>query len=282
MKVILVPKVGFCFGVRRAFNIALEAIGKKPKPCQVLGPLVHNEAVIKRLKKKGIKFVKSLNKVKEGTIIISAHGEDPKILQRIRRSNLKMIDATCPLVSKVQNLARDLQEKGNQIIIIGDKNHKEVKAIQAVIEGKGIIIGSEKDISRLKNKKAFFAVIVQTTQNPVRVQKILKKLKTRLGRLKFYDTFCPTVLSYQSKVRELAPEVDLMLIIGSKTSANTKRLAEIVKISGKPVRHIENAGQLKKGWFSNIKKVGVATGTSTPDWEIKEVIKKLKNYNGNN
>lgn len=281
MKIVLVPKVGFCFGVKRAFNIALEAAGKKPKPCQVLGPLVHNEAVIKRLKKKGIKFVKSLNKSKEGTIIISAHGEDPKVLQRIRRSNLKMIDATCPLVSKVQNLAKDLQEKENQVIIIGDKDHKEVKAIQAVTEGRGIIIGSEKDASRLKNKRTSFAAIVQTTQNPEKVRKIFKKLKKKLKNLKFYDTFCPTVISYQARVRELAPKVDLMLIIGSKTSANTKRLAEIVEISGKSVRHIENAGQLRKGWLSNIKKVGVATGTSAPDWAIKGVIKKLKNYNGN-
>jgi len=275
MKIILAPKIGFCFGVKRAFNMSLEALNKKPKPCQVLGPLVHNELVIEKLKKKGIKFINSLNEAKKGTIIIPAHGEDPKVLEKIKKMGLEIIDTTCPLVKKVQDLAKNLQKKGYQVIIIGDKDHKEVKSIQAGIKEKGIIIENEKYFPKLKIKKPL-AIIAQTTQNPERAKKILKKLKKKFKDVKFHNTLCPTVQSYQKEIKKLAPKVDLMLIVGSKTSANTKRLVEIAKTSGKPVYHIENPDQLKEKWLSGVRKLGIATGTSTPDWSIKEVIKKLE------
>jgi len=278
MKIILAPKIGFCFGVRRAFNMSLEALNKKPKPCQVLGPLVHNELVIEKLKKKGIKFIDSLNKAKKGTIIIPAHGEDPKVLEKIKKMGLEMIDTTCPLVKKVQDLAKNLQKKGYQVIIIGDKKHKEVRSIQATIKGKGIIVESEKDFPKLKIKNKSVAVIVQTTQNLERVGKILRELKKKFKNLKFYNTLCPTVLYYQKEVLELTPKVDSLLIVGSKTSANTKRLVEIAKTSGKPVYHVENASQLRKKWLLGVNKIGIAGGTSTPDWLIEEVVKQLKSH----
>jgi len=278
MKIILAPKTGFCFGVRRAFNMSLQALNNKPRPCQVLGPLVHNEYVVAELKNKGIRLVNSLNKLKAGTVIISAHGEDPKIIEKIGKIGLEMVDTTCPLVKKVQNLAKILRNKGCQVIIIGDRHHKEVKSIQATIGGIGIIIESGKDPIKLKAKKKLLAVIAQTTQNPESVKKIIRKLKNKFKKVKFYNTLCPTVQNYQKEVKKLASKVDLLLIIGSKTSANTKRLVEIVRASRKSVYHIENAGQLEKRWFSNAKKVGVATGTSVPDWSTDEIIKKLKSY----
>ena len=276
MKIILVPKIGFCFGVKRAINISLDALKKKPNPCHVLGPLVHNELVTRRLKNKGIKFINSLDEAKKGTIIISAHGEYPEVFKKIKRLGYEIVNATCPLVTKVQSLARNSQKKGSQVIIIGDRNHKEVKSIQAVTEGKGIIVENEKDLVRFKIKNKPITVVVQTTQNPARVEKILKKLKIKFRKLKFYNTLCPTVQGYQKEVKKLVPKVDLMLIVGSKTSANTKRLVEIAQMSKKPVYHVENPGQLKRRWFFGIKKVGIAGGTSAPDWLIKDVIKKLK------
>jgi len=276
MKIILVPKIGFCFGVKRAIDISVETFKKKPRPCQVLGPLVHNEFVIKRLKRQGVKFINSLNEAQKGTIIIPAHGEDPKVLEKIKKIGLGLVDATCPLVTKVQNLAKIINNKRYQVIIIGDRNHKEVKSIQAAINGKGIIISDAKEIPRLKIKGKSAGVLTQTTQNPEKVKNILTKLKNKFKNLKFYNTLCPTIQNYQKEVEKLAPKVDLMLIIGSRTSANTKRLAEIIKSLGKKVYHIEGVSQLKKEWFNGIKKVGIAGGTSTPDWIIKDVIKKLK------
>jgi 4-hydroxy-3-methylbut-2-enyl diphosphate reductase len=276
MEIILVPKIGFCFGVKRAIGISVETFKKKPRPCQVLGPLVHNEFVIEKLRKKGIKFINSLGRAKSGTVIIPAHGEDPKVLEKIKKRGLGLVDATCPLVTKVQNLAKIINNKGHQVIIIGDRNHKEVKSIQAAISGRGIIIPDVKEIPRLKIKGKSVGVLTQTTQNPEKVKNILKKLKNKFKNLKFYNTLCPTVQSYQAEVKKLAPEVDLMLIVGSKNSANTKRLVEIAKEKQRQVHYIENAKELKKGWLLGIKKVGIAGGTSTPDWLIKKVIKKLK------
>ena len=282
MEIILVPKIGFCFGVKRAVNISRESLKKNPKPCQVLGPLVHNEFVIEKLKEAGVKFINSLDEAKGGTVVIPAHGEDPKVLEKIKKIGHKMIDATCPLVTRVQDLAKELQKKGRQIIIIGDKGHKEVRSIQAVIKKEGIIINSENDIIKLRVEKKPVAVIVQTTQNPKRIKKILEKLKKKFKNLEFYNTLCPTVQSYQKEVRKLTPKVDLMLIVGSKTSANTQRLAEIANNNGKLAHHIESVAQLKKEWFEGIKKVGIAGGTSTPKWLIKGVIQKLKSYGKNN
>lgn len=278
MKIILVPKIGFCFGVKRAVDISLESLGKGPGPCQVLGPLVHNELVVSQLKKKGVRFINSLKEAKGGTIIISAHGEDPKVLEKIKKMGYGMIDATCFLVTRVQSLARELQKKGHQVIIIGDRDHKEVKSIQAAIKGKGIIINNESDVFNLKTKKGQVAVVVQTTHNPVKVEEILKKLRKRFKSVEFHNTLCPTVQMCQKEVRKLTPMVDLMLIVGSKTSANTTRLVEIAKASNTTVCHLESAKELKKDWFFGVKKIGLAGGTSTPDWLIKEVINKIKSY----
>ncbi|MFC1630027.1 4-hydroxy-3-methylbut-2-enyl diphosphate reductase [Patescibacteria group bacterium] len=277
MKVLLVPKIGFCFGVKRAIDISVECLKKYPKPCQVLGPLVHNEFVVKKLKKKGVKFINSIKEARGGTIIISAHGEDPKVIKEIQNKGFKMIDATCLLVTRVQDLAKNLQKKGFQVVIIGDKNHKEVESIRAVVAGKAVVVGNEKDVEKLKTLKNL-GVIVQTTQNPEKVEKILKKLKKKFKNVEFCNTLCPTVQSYQKEVRNLAKNVDVMLIVGSKTSANTMKLAEVAKMCNNSVYHLESASQLKKSWLKGAKKVGLAGGTSTPDWLIQEVVQKIKNY----
>ncbi len=276
MEIILAKNRGFCFGVKRAVDMSVKALKEKPKPCQMIGPLVHNEFVIEKLKKQGIKFINSLNEAKKETIIIPAHGEDPAVLEKIINMGLAIVDTTCPLVKKVQNLARTIKQNGNQIIIIGEKGHKEVNSIQAAIKNKGIILENEKEAQKIKIKNKSITVITQTTQNPERVNKIIKILKRRFKRLKLYNTLCPNVLRYQKEAKELAKKVDLTLVIGSKTSANTKRMTEIAKTSGKPVYHIENPSQLKRKWFSGIKKVGVTTGTSTPEWLVEEVVRKLQ------
>ena len=175
MRIILVPKIGFCFGVKRAVDMCLKALKEKPRPCQVLGPLVHNEIVIEKLKKQGVKFIDSLEEASEGTIIIPAHGEEPKVFRKIQKMGYKVIDATCPLVTRVQILVKDLQKKGNQIIILGEKNHKEVQSIQAAIEGKGIIIEDKEEVKNFRPKRNI-SVVAQTTQNLERIKEILKEL----------------------------------------------------------------------------------------------------------
>ncbi|HOK35382.1 MAG TPA: 4-hydroxy-3-methylbut-2-enyl diphosphate reductase [Candidatus Pacearchaeota archaeon] len=279
MEIILSKEIGFCFGVRRAYDLTLKTTEEQKRPYFCLGPLVHNESVNKKLEKLGIKFVSSLDdEVKNGILIIPAHGARPEIFKEAKKRELKIIDVTCPLVKKVQKTAEDLQNNGYQVIIVGDKNHTEVESIQGAIKDKGIVVENAEEVSALKNfkKNLSFGVIAQTTQSEENVQKVLEKLKKIAKKVKFCNTLCPFVSARQKEVGDLAKKVDLILIIGSQTSANTKRLVGIAQKSHKPVYHIENEKELKKEWFLNIQKVGIATGTSTPDWEIKKIVEELK------
>jgi len=278
MKIILAKNIGFCAGIKRALSLTEESIKLKQKPCQVLGSLLHNEEVAAKLQKRGVKFIKSIKEVKNGILIISAHGPGKEDLSKINNKDLKIIDATCLLVKKAQNLAHYPWAKGHKVIIIGDKGHTEVESIQGAINRKGIVIENEEEAKKLKlDQKKLLAVVAQTTQNPARVERILRALKKKYKKVDFYNTLCPTVLNRQKETKEIAKKSDVMLVIGSKNSANTKRLVEISKELQKNTYQIENASQLKEEWFSGIKKVGIVGGTSTPEWLIKDVIKKLKN-----
>ncbi len=285
MEIILGKNIGFCFGVKRAYDLSLKIAKQSNKFCFCLGPLVHNESVIEKLQKLGIKTISSLDDIKDNhsgdPLIIPAHGAKPETFSKAKAKGLEIIDATCPLVKKVQEAARELQNNGYNVIIIGDKNHTEVESIQGAIDDKGIVIENMKDI-QLLNKKSLknlpLGVVSQTTQSLENVDKILKELRKISKKIKFSNTLCPFVADRQKEVKKISQKVDLILIIGSSSSANTKRLADIAKGSKKPVYYIENENQLKKEWFCNIKKLGIFSGTSTPDWEIKKIINKIKNY----
>jgi 4-hydroxy-3-methylbut-2-enyl diphosphate reductase len=244
-----------------------------------LGPLVHNDKVNQKLEKIGIRFIDSVDKVKEGTVIIAAHGARPEIFEKVKKKKLDIVDTTCPLVKKVQNIARELLEKNYQILILGDKGHTEVEGILGAIDNKAVVIESVDDISNLKlDQNKHIALIVQTTQERRKTEEILKVLQKRFKRVEFFDTICPTVGLYQKELKKLAEKVDLILIIGSKTSANTTRLKEIAENKKKPIYQVEEPEDLEKDWFSGIGKVGIASGTSTPIWQIRKIIKKLKSY----
>lgn len=277
METILAKEIGFCFGVKRAYELALKTVKGNKNPYFCLGPLVHNESVNQKLESLDIKFISSFNEeVKNGILIIPAHGARPEIFKEAKKRNLEIVDATCPLVQKSQKVAEELQDNGYQVIIVGDKNHTEVEAIQGLINDQGIVVETKEEISSIK-KNLPFGVIAQTTQSPQNVQQVLKELKKISKKVKFCNTLCPFVSARQKAVKDLAQKTDAVLIIGSQTSANTKRLVKIAKENRKPVYQVENENQLKKEWFLNVQKVGIATGTSTPNWEIEKIINKLKN-----
>ena len=276
MQIILAKNIGFCAGLKRALSLAEESIKGESKPCQVLGSLLHNEEVVARLKKRGVKFLKSAKNARKGILIISAHGPGKEDLSKISKK-IKIVDATCLLVRKAQNLARYPWKRGQKIVIVGDKNHSEVLSIQSAINNEGTVVENEGEARRIKlNKKNSLAVVAQTTQNPDRVEKILGILKRKYKKVDFYNTLCPLVLARQREAKEIAKKADVMLVVGSETSANTKRLAEVSKEFQRKTYHIEGSAQLNKAWISKAKKVGIVAGTSTPDWIIKSVIKKLR------
>jgi len=271
MKVIFAKHIGFCWGVKRAITIAEKSLKKDPKPIQFLGPLVHNEKVIERLKKLGGKFIPPSNLesgIKSGTLILRAHGE----IVDLKKTEKKIIirDTTCPLVKNAQLKAQNLFKDGYQVIIIGDKGHPEVKGIKGRTEGQALVLENESQAKSLPKFKKM-GVVSQTTQDLNKVNEILKILKNKAKKFKWVNTVCPEVVFRQKELSKISKKADGILVIGSRSSANTRRLAEIVKKVKKPIWWINSLAKLKKINFKDISSLGVVSGTSTPDWEIKKI-----------
>jgi 4-hydroxy-3-methylbut-2-enyl diphosphate reductase len=279
MKIIFSKDIGFCFGVKRAVKIVENLIKESEGPFWLLEPIVHNERVMGKLKKEGVRLVTSLKEIDKGVLVISAHGEKIEIYRKAKEKGLKIVDTTCPLVTNAQNLAKKFQGLGYQIFIAGDKKHKEVTGIWEATNKKAIIISKAKDFSRVKIEKPT-VLISQTTQSLNNIKKIFKELKKKDKKAKFLNTLCPTCQKRQKEIKELAKKADLILIIGSKSSANTKRLWEIAK--NKNSFLVEGEKDLDKSIIGKRKIIAITSGTSTPNWIINEVVEKIKTYEKDN
>jgi len=275
MKIIFSKNLGFCSGVIRALSIANQAITKDPKPIQFLGSLVHNELVTDEIKKRGVKFIKDPQQAKEGTIIIQAHGF-PFFEDKISKEIL-IRDATCPLVKRAQIIAEDLYKKNYQVIIIGDKNHPEVKGINSRTGNTSIIVEDTIQAKRLnlpKDKK--IGVLSQTTQNRENVKRILDILLKKSKNIEFFDTICPEVEKRQKELNKIFKKCDGILVIGSRTSANTTRLFLLAKEKQKKAFWVNSLEELKKKEIKGVSVLGVVSGTSSPNWEIEKIKRYLK------
>jgi 4-hydroxy-3-methylbut-2-enyl diphosphate reductase len=273
MKVIFAKHIGFCSGVKRAITIAEKSLEEDPKPIQFLGPLVHNEKIIEKLKKQGGKFISNLKEISSGTLILRAHGE---ILDSTKIGKKILIrDTTCPLVKRVQRTANFLFKQGYRVIIIGDKNHPETKGIKECVKNRAIIIENDFQAKNLPKLKKI-GVVSQTTQNLNKVNQILTILKNKVKEFKWVNTICPEVIFRQKELSEILKKADRTLVIGSRSSANTRRLVEIAKKSKKPAWWINSLEELKKINLKGISSLGVISGTSMPDREIQKIRKYLK------
>jgi 4-hydroxy-3-methylbut-2-enyl diphosphate reductase len=276
MKINLAKSAGFCFGVRKAIITALET-AKSEKPVFMLGDIVHNEEVVKQIRASGIKKINRLSSGKGKTLLIRAHGCSKHTLQKAIKLGYKVIDATCPMVKEIHKIALDMEKQGYQIIIIGDKKHDEVQGIVGQLKSRPIIIDKPEHIRLEKIKKiAKAGVVVQSTQDSDNLAAILKILRSYIPELIFNNTICNPTKSKQNEVKIMPLENDLMIIIGSKTSANTKRIYEISKSLNKNSYWVNNAGQVRKSWLAKAKNVGITAGASTPESSIKEVIAKIR------
>ena len=291
MKIIFAKHIGFCSGVKRAIEIAENAVKKDKKPICFLGEIVHNELVMEKFKKKNVKFISSPRGAKSGTLIVQAHGFPPFSNAIDKRVLIR--DATCPLVKKAQMLANFLYNKSYKVVIIGDKNHSEVKGINGYIRNRGIIIENEKQAKKLP-KFNKIGVVAQTTQRKEKFNQILKILKKKGKEIKYFDTICPEVKARQKELNKILKKCDGVLVIGSKFSANTRRLVEKVKNLKKTTTHpprpparfargplvfwVNSLNELKNQKIKDVSVLGVVSGTSTPNWEIKKIKKYFKNY----
>lgn len=276
MKVELASPSGFCFGVKRAIKLAFQAAGnRRAKPVYSLGPIIHNPQAVEELKHKGVKVVEDLKGIGEGMLIIRSHGVHPFVLAEAKNAGLEIVDATCPLVKRVQDLAKILDEEGCSMIIIGERDHYEVKALLGFAGNKALVIQSLEEAKQVKKAKKL-GIISQTTQSVNSFKDIVGELSSKAEEIRLFNTICEATRQRQEATLALSRRVDLMLVLGGYESANTGRLAQISQEAGTETHHLETAGEINPGWLKDKEKVGVAAGASTPDWIIKEVIEKLE------
>lgn len=290
MKVRLSKYAGFCDGVAGAYEKVKEIAGnsKIKKPIFVLGSLVHNNDVMKRVEEMGVKkieFAGSISEVSDkitekiGTLVITAHGIGPKIFEIAREKGIDVVDTTCPKVMKAQRLTKIFFDRGYQIIIIGEKKHKEVQGIFRWAKKRAEVVSNFGDIENLKldtNKK--IAVVSQTTQNKDFVDEMVIKIKKKYPRAEILDTVCLTTKNRQEEVAQIARDSEAVLVIGSKESSNSNRLWEIAKKINEKTYFIERLTDIKEEWLNGIRNIGITAGASSPRWVIQEVVEYLENY----
>lgn len=244
----------------------------------MLGDIVHNEEVSRRMKETGIKKISTLTLGRGRTLLLRAHGTSAATVSKAAKLGYRIVDATCPMVKQIHKIAVQMHQKGYSIIVIGEKRHDEVHGIIGQLRrGAAIAISTPDDaaLKRIdKNKK--YAVVVQSTQNKQKVMEILRALRKRARVIKFFNTICRPTTIKQEEIRRMPLKNDLMLIIGSRTSANTRRLYEISKSINSKSYWVDGANQIKRSWFRGVKSVGVTAGASTPDSAIMEVVARAR------
>lgn len=281
MPVKLAKKVGFCFGVKRAIDIAEDVI-KKERKAYSLGSIIHNRQVVENLSAKGLKVIDDICRVRSGCIVISSHGISPKRIEEIKNRSLRLVDTTCPFVRNAQEIARDLSRSGYTVIIVGDADHPEVKALIDFAGDKASVVKDAAGIPALRLKSGErIGILSQTTQSMANFLPVVKAaIASKPGELKVFNTICADAESRQEAARELALKSDLMLIVGGHNSANTKRLLQVCRRMLKNSYLIESSKDLKDVWFKDTITVGITSGASTPDRIVKDVAsaaeKKLK------
>jgi 4-hydroxy-3-methylbut-2-enyl diphosphate reductase len=275
VKINLAKSAGFCFGVRRALDIAFNTAQAGVR-AYMLGDIVHNEDVAREIEKSGIKKIKRLGNGKDKTLLIRAHGIGRQALKEARRLGYHVIDATCPMVREIHKIAIEMEGEGYKIIVIGDKKHDEVQGIIGQLKTRAVIIDGRDRIPLPALKRIERAcVVVQSTQNMQRALEIVGTLKKVIPELKFFNTICNPTRIKQEEIKAMPLENDIMIIIGSKNSANTKRLYEISKSLNIKSYWVNSKKEIKKAWFKNAREVGVTAGASTPESNIHDIIKHI-------
>ncbi len=273
---------GFCYGVKRAVETAKKLKQENPdKNIYILGELIHNTDVINELESLGIKTIHEVPEKGEGICIVRSHGEAPEVFEKIKNAGFELVDLTCPDVKKVQQKAIELAQNDYFVVIVGKPNHPEVMAIKANADlySANVVVGTtieelEPFADRIKSHKKV-GVVVQTTQMVSSLNLVVSYLNTIAKEVLIHNTICQSTAMRQKEARELASESDLMVVVGSKKSANTTHLAEILKNCTRTI-HIENDSELNKDLFENIKNIGITAGASTPQVVIDKVINKIK------
>ncbi len=268
---------GYCWGVERAIDMVVQTTEThKEAPVRTLGPIIHNPQVVQALADKGASTIESLEEMPAGgTVIIRTHGVAPEVYQQAEQKNLAVVDATCPLVTLVQNRAKQLVNEGYHLVIFGNPKHPEVIGTLGHAGGHATVVEKPEDArtAKLANKKV--GVVVQTTQETERLSEFLSYLAPRCKELKVFNTICNPTIERQDAARDLAKEVQVMIVVGGKNSSNTRHLATVCRQEGAATYHIEEPIEVDPTWFAGVKEIGVTAGASTPGWLMDHVIARI-------
>ncbi len=280
MKVIVAENCGFCPGVKNAISIAEKILANKAANVYSLGPIIHNKDVVERLAKAGLKTVDSVKQIPSGTVIIRSHGAAPKQIAELKKKGVDIIDATCVLVKRVQQIAKELNEDGYKVVVIGDENHPEVQAVVGSATGV-VVLADESDLHKLP-LNAKLGIVCQTTQSQEHLSRMLGAIGQHgFSEMKVINTLCKEAIKRQESAVQLCKQVDIMFVLGGLESANTRRLAELCKKYNSQTFHLQNWNEFDRNMCFGKKKAppriaGVTAGASTPEWIIAEFVENLK------
>jgi len=275
MKIILAQSAGFCFGVKRATQMAFEAADQNPCICS-LGPIIHSPQLVERLEGKGVRVVREVSDVEGGAVIIRSHGVTAQVLDELKGKGLDLIDATCPFVQKAQEHAEELSRDGYAVVIVGEKEHPEVAGILSwARHGEAFVVADAEEAGAL-GKFRKLGLVAQTTQSYENLNEIVGVCLGKAKELRVFNTICNATTVRQEEARQIAQQVDLMLVVGGYNSANTTRLAHICAQHQSRTHHVETAEEIDPAWFGGVNTVGVTAGASTPRWIIDEVLARIE------
>lgn len=272
MEIRLASSYGFCFGVKRAIKLA-----ENLKDATTIGPLIHNNQEINRLKEGfNVTTASGIDDINEAKkVIIRTHGIEKNDLAKLENMNTEIVDATCPFVKNPQKIVEKMSEDGYTIVIFGDEKHPEVKGVRSYSASEPYVVMTADELEG-KNLGSKIAIISQTTRKPSEFLKIVDYLVLKRSEVRVFNTICNATFENQDAVRELASEADVMIVVGGRSSSNTKQLLTISKESCCDSYLIEDCTEIDKNWFKNKKICGISAGASTPDWVIKNVTSKIK------
>ncbi len=276
MEIMLAKDMGFCWGVRRAIDIMENAAEQYGEIISV-GPIVHNPQVVESLEGKGVRLgVKPADSSKP--VAITAHGVGPQILEEVKSTGAEVIDGTCPIVTRSQRWARRMAEQGFTVLVFGDPEHREVRGVLGWAGDKAVPVRDGDPLPDPFPNRV--AIISQTTQTPERFAQFVAQVMTEhvndITELRLINTLCNVTSNQQVAARELAQEVDVMIVVGGRASANTRHLVEVVEEEGTPAHHIETADELQPEWLAGCERVGVTAGASTPDSAVEAVVDRIR------
>ncbi len=272
MKIELAESYGFCFGVKRAIKIAEEH-----QNAATYGPLIHNSMEIKRLENNfNVGLVEDFKVFKPGdTAIVRTHGIPKNELQELQETGVKIVDATCPYVTKPQQICEEMSKKGYDVVIFGDEKHPEIKGVKSYAVNEAFVVTSVEELEDLKLGEKI-ALVAQTTRKVEEYLEIANYLIPRHKEVRVFNTICNATFENQEAARKLAKRADVMIVIGGKNSSNTKQLFSIAKAGCKESYHIENEEEIDCSWFEGKRLCGITAGASTPDWIIQNVVDRIQ------